>query len=343
LGKGSGFLRKVNWGVLSTADIARKLTIPAMLRANNAELVAIASHRASGSASVQAKKFNIPKAYHSFEELLGDPSIHAVYIPLPNHLHAEWVKKAAEMGKHVLCEKPAALTVEDTKEMIKVCEKNGVLFMETFMYQYHPQNKRVRDIIATGEIGDVKLVRSHCSFYLENKDYNFRLTTETGGGSLYDVGVYCIHTIRNVLKQEPTHVYAKAIHDKENPVDISATGIMDFGNGVKGVFDCSMDMAQHMSYEVVGTKGIIQVPRAYRPDLYDGEGIVQVISNDGDVRKEVIQGDEYKLAIEHISDCILDQAEPRYDSNNTIHNMNTLDACFASINSGIEVEVRKVE
>ncbi|KPH77887.1 Gfo/Idh/MocA family oxidoreductase [Oceanobacillus caeni] len=332
----------VNWGILSTADIARKLTIPAILRAKNAELIAIASHSASGSASLQAKKFNIPKAYHSFEELLNDPSIDAVYIPLPNHLHAEWVKKAAEAGKHVLCEKPAALTVEDTKEMIEVCEKNNVLFMETFMYQYHPQNQRVRDIITTGEIGDVKLVRSHCSFFLDNKNGNFRLTTETGGGSLYDVGVYCIHTIRDILKQEPTHVYAKAIH-KGNPVDISTTGIMEFDNGVKGVFDCSMDMAQHMSYEVVGTKGIIQVPRAYRPDLFNGEGIIQVISNDGEVRKEIIEGDEYKLAMEHISDCMLNQAEPRYDSKSTIHNMNTLEACFASIKSGTEVEVSRVD
>lgn len=333
-------MRKVNWGILSTAEIARVLTIPAMLRAKNAHVEAIASHSAKGSAGVEAEKFNIPKAYYSFEELLNDPVIDAVYIPLPNHLHAEWVKKAAEAGKHVLCEKPAALTVEDTKEMIEVCEKNGVLFMETFMYQYHPQNKRVRDIIATGEIGDVKLVRTHCSFFLENKEGNFRLSTETGGGSLYDVGVYCIHTTRTVLGQEPVRVYAKATND-HFPVDLSVTGIMEFENGVKGVFDCSMDMAQHMSYEVVGTKGIIQVPRSYRPDLYDGEGIVQVISNEGNVRKEIIHGDEYKLAIEHISDCVLGKAVPQYDRNGTISNMNVVEACFRSIKTGKEVNVGK--
>ena len=333
-------MRKVRWGILSTAEIARMLTIPAILRADNSELIAIAS--LSGSASETAEKYSIPKTYDNYEQLLSDPDIEAVYVPLPNHLHAEWVKKAAEHGKHVLCEKPAALTAKDAKEMIEVCQKHGVLFMETFMYQYHPQNQRVRDIIATGEIGDVKLLRSHISFFLETKNGNFRLTTETGGGSLYDVGCYSIHTLRNVLKQEPTKVFAKAIYNESKQVDISATAILEFENGIKGVFDCGMDMAQHMHYEVVGTKGIIQVPRAYRPDLYGGEGIINILDNDGKVRNEIIHGDEYRLAIEHVSDCILNGAEPMYDEENTINNLTVLEACLTSFDTGKEVDLRKV-
>ena len=329
---------KVRWGILSTAEIARMLTIPAMLRADNAVLTAIAS--LSGSAKVTANKYSIPKTYDSYEQLLSDSDIDAIYIPLPNHLHAEWVKKAAEKGKHVLCEKPAALTTEDAKEMVDVCQKHGVLFMETFMYQYHPQNQLVRDIIATGEIGDIKLVRSHCSFLLEKKKGNFRLTTKTGGGSLYDVGCYSIHTIRNVLLKEPTHVFAKAIYDENKQVDISATAILTFENGVKGVFDCGMDMAQHMYYEVVGTKGIIQVPRAYRPDLYKGEGNINILDNDGEVRKEIVHGDEYRLAIEHFSDCVLNGTEAFYNANNTINNLKVLEACLSSFESGKEIDVR---
>ncbi|MFD1362441.1 Gfo/Idh/MocA family protein [Lentibacillus salinarum] len=328
-------MEKINWGILSTAEIARKLTIPAILRANNAELNAIAS--LSGNTKDLASKHNIPKTYHSYGQLLSDPDIDAVYIPLPNHLHAEWVKKAAEMGKHVLCEKPAALTAAEANEMVTVCEQHGVVFMETFTYQYHPQNKRVKNIIATGEIGDVKLVRSHCSFYLDKKE-NFRLTPDTGGGSLYDVGCYSIHTIRNVLEQEPTHVWAKAVYD-DNQVDMSATCHLEFGDGKKGTLECGMDMAKHMVYEVVGTKGVIQVPRAYQPDMFGGEGILYVLDNDGNTRSEMIQGDEFKINIEHFSDCVLNETKPFYDGNNTIRNMNVLEACITSAKSGKEVNV----
>ena len=143
-------MKKIRYGILSTANIAQKELIPAIERSENAEVTAIAS--LSGKAAEVAKKFNIPKAYDSYEELLDDKDVDAVYIPLPNHLHKEWVIKAAEKGKHVLCEKPTALTVDETKELVKACQDNGVKYMEAFMYQFHTQHDRVKEIIASGEI-----------------------------------------------------------------------------------------------------------------------------------------------------------------------------------------------
>lgn len=331
-------MKKIRWGILSTAEIARKLTIPAIIRAENAELTAIAS--LSGSAGKVAEQFDIQKTYDSYEELLSDQDIDAVYIPLPNHMHKEWAIKAAEQKKHILCEKPSSLNAEDTREMVQACEENGVHFTETFTYQYHPQNKRVKEIIQNGDIGEVRLVRSHCSFFLEGKEGNFRLDNETGGGSLYDVGVYSIHTIRQVLGAEPNSVLGNAVFNK-NDVEMSSSIIMNFDNGIKGSFDCGMNMTKYMAYEVVGTKGVIQVPRAYQPDQFDSVGLINIIDSDGNEKEETVYGDEQRIAIEHFGDCVLKGEKPQFDSRSSIKNMKVLDACIKAVRSGTTIEVEK--
>lgn len=331
-------MEKIRWGILSTAEIARKLTIPGMMKAENAELAAISS--LSGSAKKIAEQFGVPKTYDSYEALLSDQDIDAVYIPLPNHMHKEWTIKAAEHKKHILCEKPSSLNTEDTKKMVQVCKENGVHFTETFMYQYHPQNARVRKIIKNGDIGEVRLVRSHCSFFLEGKEENFRLDNKTGGGSLYDVGVYSIHTIRQILGLEPNSVLGNAVFNK-NDVEMSSSMVLNFDNGVKGSFDCGMNMAKYMAYEVVGTKGIIKVPRAYQPDQFDNVGLLNIIDSEGDEKEESVQGDEQKLAIEHFGECVLREQKPYFDSANSINNMKVLDACIKAIRSGTTVKVEK--
>jgi D-xylose 1-dehydrogenase (NADP+, D-xylono-1,5-lactone-forming) len=327
----------IRWGILGTAEVALVHTIPAMICANNAEVVAIASE--SGKAAEAASQFGIEKSFSKYQELLDDQEIDAVYIPLPNHLHAKWVMQAAKNGKHVLCEKPSALSAEEARDMLAICRENQVLFMETFMYRFHPQNARVREIIASGEIGDVKLLRSSCSFYLNRREGNYRLRREMGGGSLYDVGCYCIHAFRMILQTEPTKVYVQADLDPTQQVDISARGMLEFENGVKAMFDCSMEMTQHMSYEIIGTKGMVQVPRAFRPDLAGGEGLVIVTNNEGEVREEKLSGYEYKLAIEHFSQCIIDGIQPEYSGDSTIQNMKVLDACHESIRTGKVIQV----
>lgn len=321
-------MKKVRWGILSTAKIGRTQLIPAMKRASNAEVVAIAS-RGEKVKSV-ARELSIPKAYESYEQLLEDPDVDVVYIPLPNHLHKEWVMKAAKAGKHILCEKPVALTAEDAKEIVTVCKENNVLFMEAFMYQFHPQHQRVRDIIASGEIGEVRLMRASFSFFLKDREENIRMDLKKGGGSLYDVGCYCIHSIRNILQSEPETVHVTGETDREKGVDISAFGYMKMENGVSAIFDSSFDMNYRNQYEVIGTKGTIIVPRAYRPDTEGGEGLI-IIEKENEQRVERVYGDQYALEVEHFSECVLKGEQPVYSGDNTIRNMMVIDACYKSL------------
>ncbi|MBT2758366.1 Gfo/Idh/MocA family oxidoreductase [Mesobacillus foraminis] len=318
----------IRWGILSTANIALTQVLPAIQRSENGKVLAIASE--SGKAKKAAEEYNIPKAYDSYEALLRDPEIDAVYMPLPNHLHKKWVVEAARSGKHILCEKPAALTQEETKEMINTCGDHGVTFMEAFMYQFHPQHKRVREIIQSGEIGDVKLMRSSFSFYLDDRETNIRAAKEKGGGSLYDVGCYSIHAIRNILGAEPVEVSVQGVIDPERKVDLSAFGYLKFENGIQASFDCSFDMAFRHEYEVVGTKGKIHVPRAFRTDVDGGEGLVIVQTEKG-IRTEQLYGDIYELQVSHFAQAILENKEPIYRVDNTLQNMRVIDWCNQSM------------
>ena len=251
-------MKNIHWGILSTANIAQQQLIPAIRRASNAELIAISS-RGSQVHSV-ASRLGISKAYERYEELLDDPDIEAVYIPLPNHLHKEWVFKAAKKGKHILCEKPVALTSLEAEEMVEICHESNVKFMEAFMYQLHPQHQRVKEIISNGEIGDVKMIKSSHSFHLQSRVDKFRMDKAMGGGSLYDVGCYTIHAIRYLLDCEPISVQCFAELDPDTGVDLSAFGYLNMGRGIRAMFDCSFDMTGRNEYEVIGTKGTIKVP-----------------------------------------------------------------------------------
>ena len=204
-----------------------------------------------------AKTFSIPKVYDHYEELLQDPEIDAVYIPLPNHLHKEWVLKAAQYGKHVLCEKPAALTTAEAEEMATYCEEKNVKFMEGFMYQFHPQHERVREIIASGEIGEVKLIQSTHTYYLANRETNIRMDKSKGGGSLYDVGSYSIHAIRYILQIEPVEVFAQADIDPETGIKLTTRAFLKLANGGNSMVVSSFDMTRCNEYDVIGTKGYI--------------------------------------------------------------------------------------
>ncbi|GAA0498485.1 Gfo/Idh/MocA family oxidoreductase [Salinibacillus aidingensis] len=321
----------VRFGILSTAGIAQKQLIPAISRAENAEVRAIASGSDSGKAMDVASQLHIPKVHESYEALLDDPEIDAVYIPVPNHLHKEWVIKAAEKGKHVLSEKPAAINAVETKELVEACEKNGVKYMEGFMYQFHSQHDRVKEIIASGEIGEVQLMKASFSFLLDKPEGNIRMDPTKGGGSIYDIGCYCIHSIRHILEDEPESVHVEADVDPEFGVDTSAYGIFHMKSGIKAVFDCSFKMPFRSKYEVVGTEGIITVPRAYRPDNYNHKGIVRV-EKEGEVREETLIKDQYKAEVEHFSQAVLEDGEPFYTGRDTIRNMEAIDRCYSFVN-----------
>ncbi|GGJ58122.1 putative dehydrogenase [Anoxybacillus voinovskiensis] len=328
---------KVRWGILSTAAIARSEVIPAIQRAENAEIVAIAS--GSGKAHEVAQQLGIPTAYNNYEDLLADPNIDAVYIPLPNHMHMGWTVKAAKQKKHILCEKPAALCEEDVRKMVEACQENGVVWMEAFMYQFHPQHNRVKEIIASGEIGTVKSMRSSFSFYLVERENNIRMEPACGGGSLLDVGCYCVHSIRYLLETEPVALSVHSTYDDRYGVDVITSGWMLLENGVHALFDCSFDMFARNEYEIIGTNGKITVPRAYRPDVQQGSGLLIIQTDDGKTREEVVNGDQYRLQVEHFSQCIIDGTTPSYSPDAIIRQAKVLDACRTSASIGKAVEL----
>lgn len=321
--------KHVRWGILSTAQIAQDELLPAFRDATNAKVVAIAS--TNDKVKHIASKFDIPKIYGSYDELLEDSGIDAVYIPLPNSLHSQWVKRAAEKGKHILCEKPAVLNTREAEEVIETCKKNNVMFMEAFMYQFHPQHQRVKEILISGEIGEVNIMKVSLSFYLENQNENIRMRQELGGGSLYDVGCYCIHSIRNILNTEPNRIFASQQKDVKGQVDMSVVCFMELDNGMTAVFDAAMDRAQIDYYEIIGTKGSIRVPKAFIPQMYNGEAQIIVNTTDGAYREEKVLGHQYILEVEYFSQCVLNGEISRSMMEDTIENVKVMEACFKSI------------
>lgn len=334
-------MTRVRWGILSTAGIAQKELIPAFNRATNAVVTGIATGSGIEKANEVASRFGIEKTYDSYEKLLDDPMIDAVYIPLPNHLHEKWVIEAAKKGKHILCEKPAAINAEEFREMEKVCNEQGILFMEAFMYHFHPQHERVKQIIDSGEIGEISYMQAGFSFYIdeEQRGSNIRMNDQKGGGSIYDVGCYTIHSLRNILCAEPESVHVHASKDANYQIDTDAVGYLTFPNGVRATFDVSFNLAMRNEYKVFGTKGSIVVPRAYRPDKNGGDGLV-IVEKEGVSRTETIKGDQYRNQVEHLSQAVLDGvSQLNHDYENTLNNLLVIDACMESIKTGKEVKL----
>lgn len=324
-------MRTVKWGIMSAARIAQEQLMPAMLREGNSEIVAIASN--SGRAREVAARFGIANVYKDYEALLADPQVEAVYIPLPNSLHKEWAIKAAQNGKHVLVEKPSSLTSEQTRDILEVCREHDVVIMEGFMYRHHPQHQRVQEIIRSGEIGKVVLFRAGLHFLLEDEG-DIRMDRELGGGSLYDVGCYCIHSARHILQEEPVAVFASGRIDDARQVDTLVAAQLEMNSGIRVVFDCSFASVFQHFYEVVGTKGTIRVPRAYRPDLHDGEGLVIVTGSDGSEREEKIVADQYALEVAEMNAMIANGISAAYSHEQIVCNMQVIDACYESLRTG---------
>jgi predicted dehydrogenase len=247
----------VRWGILSTADIGLVKVIPAIQAADRCEVVAIAS-RERDRAEAAATKLGIERAHGSYEDLLADPGVDAVYIPLPNHLHPEWTIAAARAGKHVLCEKPLAMTVADAQRMIEACEAEGVILMEAFMYRLHPTWEKVRELVASGRIGELRAIQSWFSYFNDDPT-NIRNIVEAGGGALFDIGCYSVNLSRMLFGAEPTRVQASIRRDLEMGVDIVTSGILDFPGGGVATFTCSTRVEPDQRVHVYGTTGRISV------------------------------------------------------------------------------------
>ena len=252
---------KLRWGILGCARISRRGLIPGLKASRTGELVAIASRNAA-TAGEWAEEFTIPRSHGTYEAMIADPAIDAVYIPLPNELHKRWVCAAADAGKHILCEKPLALTSVDAREMVDYCRVRGVVLMEAFMWRHQPRTIGILNEVASGLIGELRLIRSSFSFSIDMNDW--RLDPTRGGGALWDVGCYGVSTTRLFARSEPESIRSRARFGPTG-VDLSLTAELKFPNGVLGLIDCSFEQPFRCTYELVGTQGSIEVPDAYLP------------------------------------------------------------------------------
>ncbi len=268
--------KKVRWGLLSTARINERLMEPIRNEVRS-ELVAVAS-REGKKAEDYARHWKIPRAYGSYEQLLADGDVDAIYVSLPNGLHTEWSVKCADAGKHVLCEKPLVLTVAEVDQMEQAVRRNGVTIQEAAMMQYHPQTNYIRRLVSGGAIGQIRLVRGVFSYVLENP-HDVRMDPEQGGGALWDMGSYCVRFMRTVIGQEPQEVSASQI-SSERGVDLSFSAQLGFPSGAFGQFYCSFQAFGHVEGDLLGTEGRIHAtsPWANQPG-YDAH--VRVIRHDG--------------------------------------------------------------
>jgi len=332
-------MKKVVWGVLSTAKIGWEKVMPAMLKSEHCEIRAIAS-RSLEKGRKLADQFGISKAYGSYEELLADPEIEAIYNPLPNHEHVPMTLAAARAGKHVLCEKPVALTAKEAEQLREVADK--VHIMEAFMVRFHPQWLSVRDRVRAGELGEVRSIHSYFS-YFNNDAGNIRNMADIGGGALYDIGCYPIVTARFLFGCEPLRAIALVDRDPVFKTDRMVSGLLDFGNGRRLDFTVSTQTVTYQRVQVCGTKKRIEVQIPFNAPL---GGVTDVLTDDGsrlDLSSTVTQTipvcDMYTLEIDAFSQVVRGAIPLPYGVEDAILNMRVIDALFASEKTGAWVTV----
>jgi predicted dehydrogenase len=333
---------KLRWGVLSTANIGLKKVLPAMQQGENTSLVAIAS-RDLAKAKQAAAALNIPTAYGSYEELLADPNIDAIYNPLPNQFHVPWTIKAAEAGKHVLCEKPISLTVAEAKTLIEVRARTGVKICEAFMIRSFPQWLRLRELLDEGRIGELRSITGVFSYFNVNPA-NIRNHVECGGGGVYDIGCYLIHASRYAFKQEPTRVVATLDRDPEMKIDRLASGILEFADG-HSIFTCSTQLIPYQRIHFLGTHGRIEleIPFNAPPDrptrlFIDSTGD---LSGSGISTETFPACDQYTLQGEAFAKAVREDADVPVTLEDSIGNMAVIEAIFESARSGQWVTPRR--
>ncbi|MGH2660934.1 MAG: Gfo/Idh/MocA family protein [Actinomycetota bacterium] len=320
----------LRWGVLSTARIAVDKVIPGMKEAERCEVVAIASRDADRARAV-ADKLAIPKAHGSYEALLSDRNVDAVYIPLPNHLHAEWTIAAARAGKHVLCEKPLALSAADAQHMVDVCATEGVRLMEAFMYRLHPSWVAVRKLVASGRIGPLCTVQSWFSFYNDDPE-NIRNIREYGGGALLDIGCYSVNVSRMLFDGEPARVAASVTRDPATGVDVLTTAILEFEDGV-ATFTCSTRVEPDQRVHVYGTEGRISIgiPFNIPPDRPTEVFVTAGGDPPVDPHTEVMTfepAEQYAIEAERFARAVLDGEPTPIPPDDAVANMRVIERVF---------------
>ena len=326
--------QKVKWGVLGVANIAVKKVIPAMQASAWSEISAIAS-RDLTKAETAARQLGIPKAYGSYDDLINDPAIEAIYNPLPNNFHVAWTIKAAEAGKHVLCEKPISMTVAEALPLLQVRERTGVKIEEAFMVRTNPQWVATLDLIKEGRIGQVRSVLGYFSY--NNQDpRNIRNIRDTGGGGLMDIGCYLVYFSRLIFASEPTRVVSLIEVHPETKTDILTSALLDFAAG-HSIFTCSTRVSPYQRVQIIGTKGRleVQIPVNAPPDLP-----CKIFLDDGsDLTGGAIQTiqfepcDQYTVQGDLFSQAIRENKDPAVPLEESIKNMAVIEAIFRSATS----------
>ncbi len=319
--------KKLNWGLLSTAKINRALIKP-LVASNRTRLLAVAS-RSQASADAYAHEWNIPRAHGSYEALLNDPEIDVIYNSLPNNLHAEWTIKALRAGKHVLCEKPIALTVAELDAMAAAAKESGRVLAEAFMYRHHPQTLKAKEIVDSGVLGKLQLIKGSFTFTL-TREGNFRFQEEMGGGSIWDVGCYPINFTRMIVGAEPLEVFGWQVSGPGG-ADETFVGQMRFANDVHAQFDSGFKSQMRTHIEIVGTQGALNVPVPFKP----GENETIFLTRGDKTETIKIKGQELYLGeVEDMADAILLDKPPRVSLSDSRGNIATVLALLESAQAG---------
>lgn len=327
----SGILRL---GILGTADIAVNRVIQCLEKSKKVDVCAISS-REIGNAKVWADRLGIDVYYGSYEELLDSKEIDAVYIPLPNNLHCEWTIKALLKGKHVMCEKPLAVTCVEVRQMIKVSRERELVLMEGFMYRFHPRNQAVFEMSKNGTIGEIRAIESAFSYVLDNPS-SYLMSRELGGGALYDVGCYCVNVSRLVTGSEPVEVYG-TYNLTDSKVDLTFSARMRFSKGILSSFHVSMNEEPRFYYRVIGDRGLIEVPWAFVSFGKQTHLILQ--KNEKQEKTQFKAADEYRLEFEHFADSVLNNKPLLYNIEDSLKNVYVLEALMKSAQKGKPVRV----
>ena len=317
----------LNWGLLSTARINSALIPP--LRASKRNQLAAVASRTQPAADEYAREWEISRTYGSYEALLADPEIDVIYNPLPNHLHAEWTIKAVEAGKHVLCEKPLALSVNEVDAVQTAARKHGRVVMEAFMYRHHPQTLKVQEIVNSGSLGTLKLIRGSFSFLLSRQG-DIRLDPAKGGGSIWDLGCYPISYVRTTLGANPLEVFGWQATGRTG-IDETFVGQMRFENDVHTQFDCSFVVPLRWFMEIVGSEGTLSIPSPFKPQT--NEKIY--LTRDDKTETIKVKGQELYIGeVENMADAILLGREPRISLEDSRANVAVISALLESARSG---------
>jgi predicted dehydrogenase len=328
-------MKKVKWGILGVAKIGVEKVIPALQGGKYSSVVAIAS-RSPGKARAAAKKLGIPRAHGSYEDLLADPDVEAVYTPLPNHLHVPWSIRAARSGKHVLCEKPIALSAKESRSLLRARERTGVLIQEASMVRTHPQWLAAQELVRRKKLGQLRVVQG-CFSYFNRDAKNVRNTVATGGGGLFDIGYYPITAARFFFEEEPKRVLGLLDRDPKFKTDRLTSAILHFSQG-HAVFTCSTQLVRYQRLELLGTQGRIEMPFPFTPPnnhscrllLDDGSGV----QGEGGETFVFDPCDQYRIQGDLFSKAIRDGTGALVPLEDAVKNMAVIDALFRSGKSG---------